>query len=269
MPTYAIGDIQGCREQFESLLDKIQFDPASDRLWIAGDMVNRGPDSLGTLRLLYSLRDQISVVLGNHDLHMLAAAHYSGYRGSKDTFQDVIEAHDAEQLLNWVRKQPLLQEADDFVMCHAGIHPSWSLPLARALAEEAQRAYQADDPGDYYQGMYGNLPEFWDDELHGSERLRFITNVFTRMRFCDQAGALKMEYKATIEGAPDNLSPWFLQDLSDWQGKTLLIGHWAALQSVQPLPNLICLDTGCVWGRQLSALCLETGDWHQVSGLRN
>lgn len=267
MPTYAIGDIQGCRKQFESLLEKIKFDPVSDRLWIAGDMVNRGPDSLGTLRLLYSLREYINVVLGNHDLHMLAAAYNQGFGGSKDTFKQVIEADDSDALLNWLRMQPLLQESDDFVMCHAGIHPRWTLPQARELAKQAEQGYQADDPSAYYDGMYGNLPEFWDDDLQGADRLRFITNVFTRMRFCDEHGALKMEYKATVEDAPNNLRPWFEQELSDWHGKTLLIGHWAALQTVQPLPDLICLDTGCVWGRQLSALCLETRQWFQVPGL--
>ncbi len=267
MPTYAIGDIQGCREQFESLLTKIRFDPAADRLWIAGDMVNRGPDSLGTLRLLYSIRESIRVVLGNHDLHLLATAYRPGISGAKDTFHEVLNAEDSEQLLDWVRMQPLLQESKDYVMCHAGIHPGWDLTLARALADEVVAAYQADEPQDYFRAMYGNEPELWDSGLSGLERLRFITNVFTRMRYCDVTGALKMYYKATVADAPDGLMPWYEQPLSDWENKTLLIGHWAALQRLQPKANLICLDTGCVWGRELSAYCLETGQWHQVPGL--
>ena len=267
LPTYAIGDIQGCREQLERLLETIRFDPAEDQLWLAGDLVNRGPDSLGTLRLLYGIRDQLKIVLGNHDLHMLAAASYPQFASNKDTFTDILDSSDREQLLSWLTTQPLLQESDNYLMTHAGVLPEWSLEQTRRYAEEAESAYQSAAANDYYRGMYGNLPEYWDEDLTGVDRLRFITNVFTRMRYCEADGALKMHYKATIAEAPEGLLPWYDNDRIDWQGKTLLIGHWAALQTRQPRDNLICLDTGCVWGGKLSAYCLETEQWHQVTGV--
>lgn len=268
MPTYAIGDIQGCREQLERLLETINFDPSEDRLWLAGDLINRGPDSLGTLRLLYGIREQLNIVLGNHDLHMLAAAQFPPFASSKDTFTDILESEDRESLLNWLTQQPLLQENADYLMTHAGILPEWSVEDARVFAKEAEAAYQSDGADNYYRAMYGNLPEYWDAALTGVDRLRFITNVFTRMRYRTVDGALKMHYKATIADAPDDLIPWYENSAIDWQGKTLLIGHWAALQTQQPRKDLICLDTGCVWGNKLSAFCLETKQWYQVDGVQ-
>lgn len=268
MPTYAIGDIQGCREQLEHLLETINFDPSEDRLWLAGDLINRGPDSLGTLRLLHGIREQLNIVLGNHDLHMLAAAQFAEFASSKDTFTDILASDDREVLVQWLTQQPLLQETEGYIMTHAGILPQWSLEQARGLAKEAEAAYQSEEADDYYRAMYGNLPEYWDSSLRGPDRLRFITNVFTRMRYRDTDGALKMHYKATIAEAPEGLQPWYENDAIDWQGKTLLIGHWAALQSRHPREDLICLDTGCVWGNKLSAYCLETQRWYQVDGFQ-
>lgn len=266
MTTFAIGDLQGCREQFEALLDKIQFNPDKDKLWFTGDLVNRGPDSLGTLRLLYSLRDQVVTVLGNHDLHMLAVARCPELANRKDTFNDVLNAPDAETLLSWLESQPLLHENDNYVITHAGIYPFWTLNEARQLVREIEGVLATENKYTYYRSMYGNEPEKWDEGLQGQDRLRFITNCFTRMRFFDENHNLKMDYKATIQAAPDDYIPWYklCQDL--WEDKTLLIGHWAALLSREPRDNLKCLDTGCIWGNTLSAYALDDKVWYQVPG---
>lgn len=266
MTTYAIGDLQGCRPQLEQLLDEIAFDPTQDQLWFAGDLVNRGPDSLGTLRLLYSLRDNVRLVLGNHDLHMLAAACCRELGNRKDTFYDIIDAEDGPKLLSWLKKQPLLIENDDFLLVHAGLYPDWSLAQTRRLAAEVESVLQSDRSADFYQAMYGNEPSVWSEDLRGMARLRFITNVFSRMRFCDQQMALQMHYKGDLQSAPSDLIPWYQMGQPDLEGKTLLIGHWAALQKPHPVPWLVCLDSGCVWGHQLSAYALETRRWFHVSG---
>lgn len=273
MTTYAIGDLQGCREQFEQLLEQINFDPAQDRLWLSGDMVNRGPDSLGTLRLMYSLKDQISMVLGNHDLHMLASASNSQLGNRKDTFTDVLEADDSEKLLSWLQNQPLLHESNEYIMVHAGIHPSWSLEQARRYAAEVETVLRSDMAAGYFQAMYGNMPDQWSEQLQGMDRLRCITNSLTRMRYCYLDGRLDMLYKKPIASAPDNLIPWFSLTTEQssqqrWEGKTLLIGHWASLQILQPKQNIICLDTGCCYGNKLSAYALKEKAWYQVPGLK-
>ena len=266
MTTYAIGDLQGCRDQLQQLLDKMQFQPGKDRLWLAGDLVNRGPDSLGTLRLLYELKDHIEVVLGNHDLHMLAASRCPELGHNKDTFHEVFKAPDAESLLNWLEQMPLLVENDNYVMAHAGLYPFWSLEQARNYAGEVKQVLQSEHKQQFYRAMYGNEPQHWSESLTGMTRLRFITNAFTRMRFINKSNGLNMTYKSIISDAPAELSPWYEHGDKAWQGKTLLIGHWAALQQRQPIPGLICLDSGCVWGRELSAYALETGQWFQVPG---
>ena len=266
MTTYAIGDLQGCRDQLELLLDKIRFEPGTDRLWLAGDLVNRGPDSLGTLRLLYEIKDHIDIVLGNHDLHMLAAARCESLGHNKDTFQDVIRSQEASVLFEWLEAQPLLIENNDYVMSHAGLYPFWTLAQARVYAQEVKATLQSDRRDEFYRAMYGNEPEHWSEQLKGMVRLRFITNAFTRMRFINKSNGLNMTYKSIIEEAPDGLTPWYEHGHQDWQNKTLLIGHWAALQNRQPQPDLICLDSGCVWGRHLSAYALETKQWYEVPG---
>jgi bis(5'-nucleosyl)-tetraphosphatase (symmetrical) len=268
LTTYAIGDLQGCRDQLEQLLDRIGFDPASDRLWLAGDLVNRGPDSLGTLELLYGIREHIEIVLGNHDLHMLACARRPEIGRNKDTLWQVIESSQANTLLDWLEGQSLLIENDNFVMCHAGLYPFWSLSQARQYAVEVEAVLQSEQRLDFYRAMYGNEPEHWSESLTGMERLRFITNAFTRMRFVNKSNGLNMTYKGTIDAAPDGLTPWYQFGTKQWQGKTLLIGHWAALQRPHPLPELICLDSGCIWGGELSAYALETGEWYTVPGWR-
>lgn len=266
MTTYAIGDLQGCRPQLEQLLDTIDFDSSQDQLWFAGDLVNRGPDSLGTLRLVYSLRNNVRLVLGNHDLHMLAASCCRELGNNKDTFYDIIDAEDGPELMSWLEKQPLLIENENFAMVHAGIYPAWSLSQARLLATEVEAILQSDQRDEFYRAMYGNEPSLWSEDLDGMARLRFITNVFSRMRFCNHQMALQMHYKGELQSAPSDLIPWYQMAEPDLEGKTLLIGHWAALHKQQPVPWLVCLDSGCVWGHQLSAYGLETGRWFHVSG---
>lgn len=261
MATYAIGDIQGCFEPLTRLLAKVNFKSDRDQLWLAGDMVNRGPNSLATLRYCYQRRDNVKAVLGNHDLHLLAVALGHSQPNTKDTIDEILQADDAIPLLNWLLSCPLLLEDEDHVLTHAGIYPGWSLDQARDYASEVQQVLGTPNlRSQYFETMYGNTPSRWQTDLTGPERWRFITNCFTRMRLLTATGDLDLKYKGAIEGAPDTLAPWF-----NWQqrvpvAKTCLFGHWASLEGKTDLPNVIALDTGCVWGGQLTALCLESGE---------
>lgn len=264
MSTYAIGDIQGCKQPLESLLDRINFDPVSDKLWFAGDIVNRGPDSLASLRLIYSLRESIVVVLGNHDLHLLAVNADRERINSQDNFLDIFDAPDAEQLLNWLQHCPLAHAEGDFFLVHAGVFPSWDRKAALSYAAEVEQILRSDAHLSFYQHMYGNLPNHWSDDLSGYDRLRFITNVFTRMRFCYADHTLDMLCKKPLSRAEPGLIPWFsVPDRVKHQGY-ILHGHWAALEGGEPAPGIISLDTGCVWGKSLSAWCLEEKRWYSV-----
>lgn len=270
MAIYAIGDVQGCREQLEHLLEEIRFDPANDTLWFSGDIINRGPDSLGTMQLIYSLRDSIKMVLGNHDLHLLALYFSDKKPTSKDTIVDILESPDVTQYINWLLQQPLLLESDDYMLCHAGIYPMWSLAEARAYAGEVESVLTSDRAIDYFSNMYGNLPAHWSEDLQAMDRYRFITNAFTRMRYCQHDGGLDMVSKNPLAEAPEELVPWFTMlpdNDAHWSGKTLLIGHWASLMMQQPHNKVICLDSGCVWGNTLSAFELTEKRWIQVPGI--
>lgn len=267
MSTYAIGDIQGCFGSFEALLDAIQFDPASDRLWLAGDLINRGPDSLATLRYCYQHRDSITAVLGNHDLHLLAVAYGASEYKNKDTFADILEAPDRDELLHWLRFNPLYHRDKrlGYVLVHAGIYPQWSRKKAKKLAREVEAVIQGDQFSEYLINMYGNQPNKWSDDLEGPSRWRFITNCFTRMRLCDDKFAVNLAYKGSIKDAPSELYPWYSTPNRKHVKNTILFGHWAALNGVTGSSDVIALDTGCVWGNKLSAYCLETGVWTQVN----
>jgi bis(5'-nucleosyl)-tetraphosphatase (symmetrical) len=261
MTTWAIGDIQGCLEPFERLLAKIRFDATRDELWLVGDLVNRGPDSLGVLRRVHALRDRCRIVLGNHDLHLLAVAAGTGPYRRKDTFADVLEAPDAGVLLHWLQQQPLLHydPGRHVVMTHAGMTPQWSLLDAQRLAREVEDVLRHGDAKRYFRAMYGNTPACWDESLEGTDRLRVITNYFTRMRFVDAAGALDLESKEGLGSAPPGFRPWF-----DWPdrraaGVRIVFGHWAALAGKVDVPNVVALDTGCVWGGTLTAYDLDRG----------
>lgn len=260
MATWAIGDLQGCLDDFLCLLKKIRFKPDRDQLWLSGDLVNRGPDSLGTLRHCYDLRDNLVTVLGNHDLHMLAVLDGAVAYKRKDTFRDVLNAPDRHRLSQWLLQCPLLHENAGFVMTHAGIYPHWTLDQARRFAREIEAVLQ--DPAQrsqFFLNMYGNEPSRWDNQLQGHERWRTITNFFTRLRLIDSNGHIDLIHKESLTVKPDHLHAWYECPGRVSIPKTILFGHWAALQGITNLADVIALDTGCVWGNQLSAYCLETG----------
>jgi bis(5'-nucleosyl)-tetraphosphatase (symmetrical) len=259
MSTYAIGDVQGCFDELLALLKHIQFDVNKDTLWFTGDLVNRGPRSLDVLRFVKSLGDKHVAVLGNHDLHLLALAWGVRKPHAGDTLADVLTAPDREALLTWLCHRPLLHydKHAGFVMTHAGLAPEWSLQQAGALAREVEAVLRSPNLVDFLKNMYGDQPDHWDDALSGVARWRCITNYFTRLRFCYADGRLNLSYKGEIAGKPDDLIPWFLLPNRVNAKVKILFGHWAALGGKTNAPHLYALDTGCVWGRCLTALRLE------------
>ena len=262
MATYAVGDIQGCLEPLQRLLEQLNFNPATDQLWSVGDTINRGPDSLGTLRFLYNLGDAFRMVLGNHDLHLLAV--YNGHRAPnrKDTLNEILNAPDADQLCGWLQQQPLLYQQGDWLMSHAGVPAIWTVEQAHGYATEVQQVLQSPQAQDYFAAMYGNEPAGWDENLQGETRWRVITNYLTRMRFCDTAGNLNLTSKGPTDTAPDGFAPWFSYPVERPASLKLLFGHWASIQGHTGQQNIIALDTGCVWGGPLRILELETGQLH-------
>lgn len=266
MATWVVGDVQGCKKALKRLLKKVDFSWKNDRLWSAGDIVNRGPSCLKTLRYFYKHRDRITLVLGNHDLHLLAVAAGVRKLHRSDTLGPILEAEDAPILLNWLRQQPLMHREHGFTMVHAGIAPQWSLDEAASYAEEVQTALRGPSAIDFFKQMYGNEPARFDEQLRGQDRLRTITNYFTRMRYCTQSGVLDLQSKGPPDtpGGPaaDNpdLQPWFAHENRKAAGKTILFGHWASLNGITHRQDAIALDTGCVWGNCMTAYCLETGE---------
>lgn len=258
MATYAIGDVQGCLDPLERLLKSLSFDPAADRLWFVGDLVNRGPRSLETLRFVRDLGERAVVTLGNHDLHLLAAREGVRDERGNESLQPIFAAPDGDELLDWLRRRPLLHHDAElgFVLVHAGIHPCWTLPEAVQLAEEVADALAGDGYGGLLQNMYGNAPTRWDPALQGYERLRFAINVFTRMRFCNAAGELDFRHNGPPGTQPRELLPWFELPARKTAGQRIVFGHWAALPHFDA-PDLFPLDSGCVWGRRLTALHLD------------
>ena len=264
MPTYAIGDIQGCDREFGALLDKLEF-ASEDHLWLLGDLVNRGPESLALLRRVKAMQQQCTIVLGNHDLHFLAIF-YGGHRTSRsDTLDELLAAPDVEELAHWLRCQKLmhLDANKGYVMAHAGIPHIWSLADAQVLAREVERVLAGRDEETsyqtYFQLMYGNEPDCWSDGLTGMLRLRAITNYFTRLRLLDESGRMEFTHKGALSDAPVGWQPWYAFHPVDAQRPNILFGHWAALDGVTGRGDIIGLDTGCVWGRSLTAMDLETG----------
>lgn len=263
MATYAIGDLQGCLSPLQLLLEKINFDSRKDCLWFVGDLVNRGPDSLGTLRFVKSLGARAQVVLGNHDLHLLtvAAGFANAHRG--DTLNDILQAPDCDELLSWLRQRPLLHRADGFIMIHAGLLPSWTVAEAQSLANEVEAALRAPNYLDFLANMYGNSPDHWHDELRGWDRLRVITNAFTRLRICKPDGTMEFSHKSELAAIPAGFLPWYQVPRRNSADETIICGHWSAL-GLRLESNLLALDTGCLWGRCLSAVRLEDRALFQV-----
>ena len=259
MATYAVGDVQGCCDELESLLDALRFDPARDRLWFVGDLVNRGPRSLDALRLVRQLGDAAVVVLGNHDLHLLAIARGAAHlRPGDRALEPILAAPDRESLLDWLQSRALLHHdaALGVTMLHAGLPPQWDIPLARRCAAELETALRGDHSGRLFAAMYGNQPDLWDDGLEGEERLRFITNALTRLRVCDRAGRLLLKYKGPPGKMPASAIPWFQVPGRRSAGARIVCGHWSAL-GYHDGDGVLALDTGCVWGGTLTARRLD------------
>ncbi len=270
MATYAIGDVQGCYSVLRRLLDHIDFAPERDQLLFAGDIVNRGPESLQVLRFVKQLDVSAITVLGNHDLHLLACLVGVRSVSIQDTLEAVLQAPDRDELMHWLRLQPLVYALPtcNAVLVHAGVYPTWSLSALLAYATEVEAALRSAAFEDCLRHVFGNEPACWQAELQGWSRLRFIVNACTRMRFCSADGALDLVTKAGIEQAPPAMSPWFNQLDVTWGDKRILFGHWAALHGRTNLPHCIALDTGAVWGQHLTAYCLETQHKFSVSGYK-
>lgn len=262
MSTYAIGDVQGCYEPLQRLIDEIKFDPSQDRLWFVGDLVNRGPDSLSVLRWVKSLGDRAITVLGNHELHLLAVA--LGLRPQKgsDTIISILAAPDGDELLDWVRHRPLLHRENPFVLVHAGLLPRWTITEAATYAAEAHRALQ-DDHRALLSELYNRRADHWDDSLTGLPRLAAVTAVLTRLRTCTPDGMPDYAYNGPLSSLPPDRIPWFRVPIRRNTGGTIIFGHWAAL-GLHIEDTVIGLDSGCVWGHALTAVRLEDRQVFQV-----
>ncbi len=258
MPIYAIGDVQGCDEELGALLDRIRFRPDGDRLWFTGDIVNRGPRSLEALRRVHALKDNVVVVLGNHDLHLLAVACSSTRRLKRgDTLDAILAAPDRETLLDWLRSCPLLHHDPEssVTMIHAGLPPQWDLAAAASAAHEVEQAL-AVDPVSLYENMYGDQPDRWSDSLSGAARLRFIVNCLTRLRYCDAAGRINLKIKESPDDVRLPWMPWFRVPERRSRDLRIVCGHWSTL-GVYLKDNVMGIDAGCVWGGSLCALRLD------------
>ena len=264
MATYAIGDVQGCCSALEALLRRVDFSAARDRLWLVGDLVNRGPQSLEVLRLVKGLGSSAIVTLGNHDLHLvaLAAGHAKAHRS--DTLESVLQAPDRDDLLAWLRTRRLAYAEGDYLMVHAGLLPQWSVADVLRLAGEVEAVLASADYVSFIEKMYGNHPAAWSEKLADVDRLRAIVNAMTRMRFCTTGGEMEFREKGGADKAPPGYQPWFNVPGRKTANKTVICGHWSALGYVQQA-NLIALDSGCVWGGCLTAVRLEDRQAIQVA----
>lgn len=264
MSTYAIGDLQGCFRELQQLLELIAFDPAQDRLWLVGDLVNRGPDSLALLRYVKALGERAVTVLGNHDLHLLMAAAGHERLRKHDTIQDILDAPDREELLAWLRRRKLMHVEGEYAMVHAGLLPQWSIPQALELAREVETALAGPGFDGLCAHMYGNRPDRWSDDLTGYDRLRVVINAMTRLRICTAEGGMEFDYTGRLDGIPAGYLPWFEAPGRASANATVVCGHWSAL-GLRLLPGLIALDSGCLWGGELSAVRLEDRRAFQVA----
>ncbi len=259
MSTYVVGDLQGCLAPLKTLLHDVQFNDDRDQLWLAGDLVNRGPQSLDTLAFLYPRRDNIVNVLGNHDLHLLACAFGHRLPSKGDTLDGIITAADSSRYYEWLRSSPLLHHDTQlgYTMVHAGIPPCWDLTTAQSLADEVHQVLKGRQFNTFLANMYGNLPDQWNPNLIGPDRWRMITNYFTRMRFCNEASQLELKAKGTSEDNPSGFQPWFTHSNRKMKGERIVFGHWAALEGKANRRDVFALDTGYVWGGALTMMRLE------------
>ncbi len=263
---YLIGDVQGCDESLERLLDAIGFSASRDRLVLVGDLVNRGPSSLATLRRLAGLGAAATCLLGNHDLHLLAVAHGARALQRGDTFGDVLNAPDREHWMSWLRAQPLAHIETGWLCVHAGVVPQWTTAQTLAQAAEVQAQLRGPALADFLHVMYGNQPDRWRDDLQGDARWRLVVNVLTRVRFCSADGRLDFKTKEGAGGAPAGFMPWFDVPGRLTADQPIAFGHWSTLGLINR-PTLLALDTGCVWGGALTAVRVDGGrrEVHQVA----
>lgn len=256
MATYAIGDLQGCFAPLKKLLEAIAYDESRDRLWFTGDLVNRGTESLETLRFVKSLGDRAVTVLGNHDLHLLSLAAGFAKKREDDTLDDILEAPDRDELLTWLRMRSMTHREDEYLLVHAGLLPSWSVKQAQELAAEVEEALHGRKYEEFLERLYGSKPDRWDRSLRGIDRLRVIVNAMTRMRFCTADGVMEFKTKGEADAPPQGFMPWFEVPGRASADTSIIFGHWSAL-GLLLRRNLLALDTGCVWGGQLTAVRLE------------
>jgi bis(5'-nucleosyl)-tetraphosphatase (symmetrical) len=256
LATYAIGDLQGCYEPLEELLDSLRFDPSSDKLWFVGDLVNRGPSSLECLRFVRALGERAVCVLGNHDLHLICIAEGLEKPRRRDTLDRVLDAPDRDELLEWLRHRPLLHVEGGMVLVHAGLVASWTVPRARALASEVESCLRGANYRAFLKHLYGDRPDRWDDTLEGFDRLRVVVNAMTRLRVCSPSGAMALAFKGEPGDVVGDLTPWFDMPGRRSRDHAIVCGHWSAL-GLSLRPDLLALDSGCVWGRALTAVRLE------------
>ncbi|CAM3800918.1 bis(5'-nucleosyl)-tetraphosphatase (symmetrical) ApaH [Xenorhabdus thuongxuanensis] len=269
MATYLIGDIHGCYREFRSLLEQVNFNPSEDTLWLTGDLVARGPDSLAVLRYIKQLGSAVKLVLGNHDLHLLAVYAKISRNKPKDLLDELLSASDVDELINWLRKQPMLQIDDELklVMAHAGLTPQWDLETAKICAREVEAILRSDSYPLFLNEMYGDMPNNWTPELSGLARLRYSTNALTRMRYCFPHGQLDMSCKSKPENAPAPLKPWFELPRSIPENYSIAFGHWAALEGQGTPTGIYALDTGCCWGGKLTLLRWEDKQYFSQDSL--
>jgi bis(5'-nucleosyl)-tetraphosphatase (symmetrical) len=263
MAIYAMGDVQGCYKEFRSLLKEIAFDPKKDKLWVAGDLVNRGPASLEVLRWVFDNQTAVRCVLGNHDLHLLAVADGVAATGKRDTLDAILEAHDQDKLLGWLRKRPFVHREDGFLMVHAGLLPGWTPDDAQRHSAELSQVLQGPGSRAFLRDMRGAEPDRWSEELTGIDRYRVIVSAFTRLRLCTPEGVMEFKHSGTPEEAPPGYLPWFEVPGRQSTEVSVISGHWAAL-GLRIRPNLLAIDTGCVWGKSLTAVRLEDRRVFQV-----
>jgi bis(5'-nucleosyl)-tetraphosphatase (symmetrical) len=262
---YLIGDVQGCCDAFDRLLAEIDFSPSRDHLVVVGDLVNRGPDSLGTLKRLRAFGDAVTCLLGNHDLHLLAVAHGVRKPRKDDTLDDILGSKKRAEWLDWLRQRRMAHRLDGWLLVHAGVVPQWDADQTLALAAEIEALLRGPGLPDLLNTMYGNEPAQWSDTLQGPERWRFVINVLTRIRFCTPEGRLDLKIKEGADAAPPGFKPWFDIPGRASAGTPMAFGHWSTLGRIDR-PDLLALDTGCVWGGQLSAVRIDGGrrEWVQV-----
>ncbi|MCU7918027.1 MAG: symmetrical bis(5'-nucleosyl)-tetraphosphatase [Candidatus Thiodiazotropha sp. (ex Epidulcina cf. delphinae)] len=258
MPVYAVGDVQGCYDDLQRLLERIRFDPDRDKLWFAGDLVNRGPDSLAVLRFVKSLGKRAVTVLGNHDLHLLALSQGNRSHYKYGALKDILQAPDSQELIDWLRHRPVMHhhKKRGYSLIHAGLPPQWDLTTAMSCARELEEALRGTKFKKFCQVMYGDQPDLWREDLDGMDRLRFITNCFTRLRYCTRDGRLSMQDKGSPDSQTNGSVPWFKSPGRLTKKNRILFGHWSTL-GYRKIGNVWSLDSGCFWGGQLTALRLR------------